>query len=174
MVVGLQAQNEHPAKKEHPSSNEHPAKKEAKASPAKEASGKIGDATITINYSSPGVKGRNIWGELVPLNKVWRAGANEATTFKTDKDLLVEGKELPAGTYSFFVIPHEDATATVIFNKEADQWGAMKYDESKDALRVNVYPSQSNMTERLEYKVNDDGIVMAWEYYKLPIKIKVK
>lgn len=161
MVAGLQAQD-------------HPAKKEAKASPAKEVSGSIGDANITINYSSPGVKGRTIWGELVPFNKVWRAGANEATTIKTDKDLVVEGKDLPAGTYSFFVIPSDSGPSTVIFNKVADQWGASKYDKSKDALRAEVAPAENSMTERLEYQVNSDGIVMAWENWKLPIDVKVK
>ena len=73
------------------------------ASPAATATGKINGATITINYCSPSVKGRAIWGELVPFNKVWRAGANEATTFETDKELTIEGKKLPAGKYSFFV-----------------------------------------------------------------------
>ena len=71
------------------------------ASPAAVATGKINGATITINYSSPSVKGRVIWGDLVPYNKVWRAGANEATTFETDKELTIEGKKLPAGKYSF-------------------------------------------------------------------------
>jgi len=169
MVAGVQAQNEHPASKEHPS-----AKTKAQASPAMEASGKIGTANITINYSSPGVKGRTIWGELVPFNEVWRAGANEATTVKTDKDLLIDGKELPAGTYSFYVIPRDNGPSTVIFNKVAKQWGGFDYDESKDALRVDVSPVENKMTERLEYQVNKDGIVLAWENWKLPIKVKVK
>src|SRR5690554_5940773 len=81
-----------------------------KASPAKTAEGTVGDAKITINYSSPAVKGRTIWGDLVPMGEVWRAGANEATTFTTTKDIMVEGKTLPAGTYSFFVIPGETSS----------------------------------------------------------------
>lgn len=157
MVTGLQAQDQEP-----------------KASPAKEASGEIGNAMVTINYSSPGVKGREIWGGLVPFDKVWRAGANEATTVTTDKDLLVEGEELPAGTYSFFIIPKENGPSTVIFNKTAEQWGSFDYDESKDALRVMVDPEENTMTERLEYQVNDDGIVVAWENWKLPIDVEVK
>ncbi len=75
-----------------------------KPSPAATATGKIKDATITINYSSPAVKERKIWGGLEPYDKVWRAGANDATTFETDKDIKVEGKTLPAGKYSFFLI----------------------------------------------------------------------
>lgn len=156
MITGLHGQNQQPD------------------SPAKEASGNIGDAMVTINYSSPGVKGRTIWGELVPFDKVWRAGANEATTFKTDKDLLIEGEELPAGTYSFFLIPRENGPTTVIFNTVAEQWGSSNYDESKDALRVDVEPTENSMTERLEYKIKDDGIVVAWENYKLPISASVK
>ncbi|SRR5690554_1185086 len=147
------------------------AQEETPASPAKEASGKIGDATITINYSSPAVKGRTIWGSLVPYDEIWRAGANKATTFKTDQDLQIEGKELPAGTYSLFLIPRENGPTTVIFNTVSDQWGAYNYDESKDALRVEVEPTESSMKERLEYSVENDGIVIAWENYKLPIRI---
>ncbi|HLT93012.1 MAG TPA: DUF2911 domain-containing protein [Membranihabitans sp.] len=156
MVTGLYAQNQEPA------------------SPPKEASGKIGDAMITINYSSPGVKGRTIWGDLVPYDQVWRAGANEATKFKTDKDLMIEGQELQAGTYSLFLIPRENGPTTVIFNTVAEQWGSYNYDESKDALRVDVEPAENSMTERLEYSVGNDGIVIAWENYKLPISVSVK
>lgn len=71
------------------------------ASPPATATGKIKDATITIAYSSPSVKGRKIWGGLESYDKVWRAGANEATTFETDKNITVQGKPLPAGKYSF-------------------------------------------------------------------------
>ena len=110
-----------------------------KASPAKTAEGLVNGATITIHYSSPAVKGRTIWGDLVPFGKVWRAGANEATTFETNKDIKVEGKDLPAGKYSFFIIPGE-TQSTFIFNSETGQWGT-NYDESKDVLRVQV-PSE--------------------------------
>src|SRR5690606_11501461 len=79
-----------------------------KASPAETVSGKINAATVTIHYSSPSVKGRKVFGELEPYGKVWRAGANEATTFETDKAIQVEGKPLPAGKYSFFLIPEEN------------------------------------------------------------------
>lgn len=79
--------------------------KSKRASPPATATGKIGEATITIDYSSPSVKGRKIWGDLVPYDKVWRAGANEATIFTTDKDIKVDGKSLPAGKYSLYAIP---------------------------------------------------------------------
>ena len=142
----------------------------AKPSPPAEATGKVGDATVTINYSSPAVKGREIWGGLVPYGKVWRAGANEATTVTVDKDVMVEGKALPAGTYSFYTIPGEDEW-TVIFNKTAKQWGT-QYDEKQDALRVTAKPQKSaSMNERLAYEVTDDGIVLRWENLELPVAI---
>src|SRR5438067_13264250 len=89
------------------------------ASPRDSVSGKAAGSTITINYGSPSVKGRKIWGGLEAYGKVWRAGANEATTFTTTKDIKVEGKPLAAGTYGFFLIPNENGTWTVIFNKVA-------------------------------------------------------
>lgn len=142
-----------------------------KASPAKTAEGMAGGSKITINYSSPAVKGRMIWGDLVPLGQVWRAGANEATTFTTSKDILIEGQKLPAGTYSFFIIPNE-GTSTMIFNKVAQQWGAFNYDSKEDQLRVNV-PSQqtSTMEERLVYEVKPDRFEIRWEYGKAEAKI---
>lgn len=144
----------------------------APASPPAKASGKIGDANITIDYSSPSVKGRKIFGELEPYGKVWRAGANKATTFQTDKDIMVEGKALPAGKYALFVIPTE-SDWTVVFNKTADQWGAFKYDQSQDALRVTVKPKKSDaLTEKLAYDVNNNGIVLKWENVELPVAIK--
>jgi hypothetical protein len=82
--------------------------KSSRPSPPATATGKVGGANITINYSSPSVKGRKIWGDLVPYGKVWRAGANEATTFETDKAITVEGKNLPAGKYSLFALPGEN------------------------------------------------------------------
>jgi hypothetical protein len=85
------------------------------ASPRDSVSGVVNGATITINYGSPSVRGRQIWGKLVPYDSVWRTGANEATRFTTTKAITVEGKTLPAGTYGFFAIPGEK-TWTIIFN----------------------------------------------------------
>ena len=144
--------------------------KPPKASPAETATGKIGDATVTVNYSSPAVKGRNIWGGLVPYGQVWRSGANEATTVTFDKDVMVEGKPLTAGTYSFYTLPGEDQW-TVIFNKTAKQWGT-QYDEKEDALRVTVKPVKSKtMNERLKYNVTGKGLVLQWENMEVPIAI---
>lgn len=140
-------------------------------SPAATASGQIGDATVTVMYSSPAVKGRTIWGDLVPYGEVWRAGANEATTVEFSKDVTVEGQPLAAGKYSFYAMPGEDEW-TVIFNKATGQWGT-KYNEQEDAVRVQVKPVKSaDMHEQLTYKVNDNGLVLQWENLEVPIAIK--
>jgi len=136
-----------------------------KASPAKVAEGTVAGSKITINYSSPAVKGRVIWGDLVPFGQVWRAGANEATTFTTTKDITVQGKKLPAGTYGFFIIPSESGQSTFIFNKVAKQWGAFDYDAKQDVLRVDVPSGQApTMEERLVYEVKPDSFEVRWEY----------
>ncbi|GAB3895285.1 DUF2911 domain-containing protein [Spirosoma agri] len=144
-------------------------------SPPAVASGKVKDATITINYSSPSVKGRSVWepsGKLAPYGQVWRAGANEATTFETDKAIKVEGKELPAGKYGFFAIPDEKEW-TIIFNKVPNQWGAFKYDQAQDQLRVTAKPKKSaQMNEKLVYDVTNKGVVLKWENVEVPIAIQ--
>jgi len=141
------------------------------ASPRDSVSGTINGAKITINYGSPSVKGRKVFGELEPFGKVWRAGANEATVFTTSKDIMVEGKKLAAGSYGFFAIPTE-STWTIIFNKVAKQWGAYKYEESKDALRVTVKPAASAMNERLVYKINAKGFSLNWDKVSVPVSVK--
>ncbi|RWY55935.1 DUF2911 domain-containing protein [Mucilaginibacter gilvus] len=141
------------------------------ASPRDSVSVKVAGSTITINYGSPSVKGRKVFGELEAYGKVWRTGANEATVFTTTKDIKVEGKTLPAGTYGFFAIPTE-TTWTIIFNKVAKQWGAFKYDESKDALRVTVKPVAAAMSERLVYKINAKGFSLNWDKLSVPVSVK--
>lgn len=133
----------------------------APASPPATASAKIGSgATITINYSQPSVKGRTIGKNLEPLpGKVWRTGANKATVFETDKDIKAEGQDLPAGKYGLFTIAGNDEW-TIIFNKTWDQWGAFKYDESKDALRVKVKPVKAPaFAEKFTINVDESGKV---------------
>ncbi|MEO7976427.1 DUF2911 domain-containing protein [Flavobacterium sp.] len=145
---------------------------EKRASPAAVAKGKIDSANITINYSSPSVKGRKIWGELVPYDKIWRAGANEATTIETDKDITIEGSKLPAGKYSFFVIPKENESV-LIFNKIAKQSGTSNYNEKEDQLRVAVNQKISNSNaESLLYIINKNSIVLSWEKWDIPFLVK--
>ena len=142
------------------------------ASPAAVASGKINGATISINYSSPSVKGRVIWGELVPFDKIWRAGANAATTIETDKDLRIEGSKLPAGKYSFFVIPNEKE-CVLIFNKVAKMSGTSNYDEKEDQLRVTVKQQLADSsTESLVYTINKNAIVLSWDKWNIPFSVK--
>jgi hypothetical protein len=135
-----------------------------KASPFKKEEGKVNGVNVTIEYHSPAVKGRTIWGDLVPLGQVWRAGANDATTIEFDKDVKINGQALPAGKYSFFIIPGE-AESVFIFNKVAKQWGSYSYDAAQDALRVNVASQQSpSMEEELVYEITPTGFEIRWEY----------
>ncbi len=134
--------------------------------------GKINGATITINYGSPSVKGREIWGKLVPFNQVWRAGANDATTFETDKEVTIEGSKLPAGKYSFFVIPNE-RECVIIFNKEAKQWGAYKYKEKEDQLRITVNQKVAETkAEKLVYVIEKDTVSLNWDNWTIPFSVK--
>jgi hypothetical protein len=143
------------------------AKKDDRPSPPQIAEGTINDLKVSIAYGSPAVKGRKIWGELVPFDKVWRSGANEATTIEVSRDTKVGGQALKAGKYALFTIPGEKEW-TIIFNSVPEQWGSYKYDESKDALRIKATPEKSAaLTERLTYSVvseNGTGkISLAWE-----------
>ncbi|MFV8344592.1 DUF2911 domain-containing protein [Flavobacterium sp. ZB4P13] len=135
-------------------------------------SGKINGATISINYGSPSVRAREIWGKLVPFNQVWRAGANDATTFETDKELTIDGSKLPAGKYSFFIIPNEKE-CIIIFNKEAKQWGAYKYKEKEDQLRVTVKQQIAKSTaEKLVYTIDKNSIALSWDNWSIPIAVQ--
>ncbi|PSR55390.1 hypothetical protein AHMF7605_18705 [Adhaeribacter arboris] len=151
--------------------------KAQRVSPPATASGKIGTTQVTINYSSPSVKGRKIFGEKEPYGKVWRTGANEATTITFDKDVVIEGQALKAGTYALFTIPNQTEW-TVIFNKTAEQWGAFKYDQAQDALRVKVKPMTSKeLTERLKFEITPKGknagmVTMKWENAQVSFRVK--
>lgn len=137
----------------------------------------VGDATVSIVYHRPNVKNRKVWGELVPMGKVWRAGANEATLFEVSKDVTINGKPLPAGKYSLHAIPNTNEW-TIIFNKIWDQWGSFTYDEKQDALRVSVKPKKIDFQETLTYSIEDVTPNMAqisinWEKMKIPFTIDV-
>lgn len=146
-------------------------------SPPATATGTINGATITIKYSSPSVRGREIWGGLVPYDQVWRTGANQATTFETDKDIKVEGKTLAAGKYSLYTIPGKNEWV-IIFNSATGQWGikqggATTEDPEKDVLRVNVKPGKSaSFNEQFTIKVESKDVALLWE--NLEVKFKVE
>src|SRR2546423_12871009 len=93
----------------------------------------VGLTDITIKYSRPGVKGRPIWGSLVPYDTIWRTGANEATTISFSDDVMINGQKLAKGNYALFTIPGKDQWS-VGFNSQAEQWGAFNHDKSKDVL----------------------------------------
>lgn len=142
-----------------------------KPSPRKEMKGKIGATEITVNYGSPAVRNRVIWGGLVPNGEVWRAGANEATSIQFSTDVMVEGKPLAAGRYGFFTISNEDKW-TLIFNSVADQWGAFDYDATKDVLRVDVMPqSKGENAEQLDYQIEGNAVQLRWEKIAVPFTV---
>ncbi len=145
------------------------------------------DTEITIDYSRPGVKGRKIWGELVPYgmnpgNKYskekpfpWRAGANEKTTIEISGDVLVDGNAIPAGKYSIHMIPSEKDWI-VIFNKVSEGWGSYDYDEAEDALRVTVTPVEAPFQEWMRFGFGDLAGTSAvaflqWDKLKVPFTI---
>jgi len=132
--------------------------------------GTIAGVNVTLEYGRPQVKERKIWGDLVPYNKIWRTGADEATTFAVNKDINVEGKKLAAGTYSLFTIPGE-AEWTIVFNKVAKQWGAYKYDKGQDALRVNVKPAAAEHIEEMTFQIEGNKVVVRWEKLSIPFVI---
>ncbi len=131
-------------------------------------------ATITIDYSQPSVKGRTIGKDLEPMDgQVWRTGANEATVFETDKDVMVQGKKLPAGKYGLFTL-FNGSDVTVIFNKTWKQWGAFKYQEADDALRVKATESKlSPPAEKMTFTISADGKVdLMWGDKKVEFTVK--
>ncbi len=127
-----------------------------RVSPLATVSQVVGVSEIAVTYSRPAVRERTIWGELVPWGEVWRTGANEATTIRFSDDVRLDGRELAAGTYALFTIPAEDEW-TVIFNREADQWGAFQYDAEKDALRIRVRPRPAEHQERFQISFPEVG-----------------
>lgn len=150
--------------------------KSKRPSPPATASQKVGPATVDISYSQPSVKGRTIGVDLEPMpGKVWRAGANEATVFQTDKDILVNGKVLPAGKYAFFILTQGDSW-TAIFNKTWDQWGAFGYKEGDDQLRVTATVHNSKaFAEKLTYVLDADGTMhVLWGNSDMQLKLQEK
>jgi len=150
------------------------ATEEERPSPVIIEEGKISGKDIKIHFGSPAVKGRTLWGDLVPYNIVWRTGANEATYVDLAEDFIIEGESIPAGKYSLFTIPKESGPWTVIFNSEWDlEHGHFQYDEKNDVLRVEVTPTwEGSSEERLSVKVENPGIVIRWEKLRLPISMK--
>jgi len=140
----------------------------------------IGLTEFFVRYSRPSVKGRkkHIWGELVPYRKVWRAGANEATTIEFSSDVKINGKPLKKGKYAIFVIPQKKGDWTFIFNTAVDSWGKEAYNEANDVLRVNATVEKSKFQETLAYDFdkiveNEATFILRWECKLARITIQV-
>jgi len=157
-------------------------------SPAAVVSQIIGISTITVNYSRPSVKGREVWGNLVPYgwnvqgfgagtSAPWRAGANENSTIKLTHDAKVEGQTVPAGTYGLFFVVNKDNTGEVILSKDSRSWGSFFYDPKQDQLRARIQTREISNTELLTYDFINTSktaaeLVLNWEKKQLPVKIE--
>ena len=132
--------------------------------------GTIDGVEVTLEYGRPNVKGREIWGGLVPYGKIWRTGADEATTVSFSADVTVGGEKVKAGTYGLFTVPGEKEW-TFVFNSVAEQWGTYDYDSGKDVLKVSATPSAAEHTESMELVIDGSSVVLRWE--KLAVGFEV-
>jgi len=149
-----------------------------KVSPSATVEQRIGLTDIKITYSRPSVKGRVIWGELVPYDEVWRVGANRSTLITFSDDVKVEGQSLKAGTYSFFVTPTK-TDWKVMFNSATDGWGAYQYKKDNDVLTLSIQPNNGMMQESMSFNFdkltkNAGSLFLNWEKISLELKIEVE
>jgi hypothetical protein len=136
------------------------------------STGRIGNTFTTINYHSPAVRGRVVWGGLVPFDQVWVTGAHMATSIEFEGPVKLAGQELTAGKYAFFTIPSQTEWI-VIINKNWEQHLTDEYDQKDDVLRVTVKPELlTENQERLMYTVEDSQLIIRWEKLKLLIPIQ--
>ncbi len=147
-------------------------------SPRAEAAQQIGALKVSITYGRPQVNKRQVWGQLVPYNRLWRTGANEATYITLSNDVMIEGQKLAAGSYALFTIPTETEW-TVIFNKVPSQWGQFYYNPEFDALRVKVKPQPAEHQEWLSYgfemlSPTAANVVVHWEKIRVPFKVEAE
>ena len=155
------------------------AEEKPRVSPHETVNASVGDAKITIVYGRPYSKDpksgekRKIWGTLVPFSKVWRMGADEATTLTTDKDITIGGTAIAAGTYTLFLMPEEGA-AKLIVNKQTGQWGT-KYDEKQDLVRIDMKKQAADKAvDQFTIAVDGGVLKLTWEdvQYSAPIAAK--
>jgi tetratricopeptide (TPR) repeat protein len=147
-------------------------------SPKATVSQTVGLTDIVITYHRPAVNKRTVWGDLVPWDQVWRAGANENTTIAFSSPVTVNGKPLAAGTYGLHMIPKKDGDWTIAFSNVNWAWGSFTYDEKEDALRVTAKPQPADFQERLSYTFDEptDGSVdvsLRWEEVRVPFRVEV-
>ncbi len=140
-------------------------------SPAKTLEATINGIHVKVTYHSPAVRDRDIWGALVPYDKIWRTGANDATVITLSADAKIHGKAVAAGSYSLFTIPSKDKW-TLILNSDTKQWGAYKYDMANDVLRVDVTPVKSDsFNENMSFEHMDNKIAISWENLIVPFTV---
>ena len=133
----------------------------------------VGLTDITIDYSAPGVKGREIFGSLVPYNELWRTGANMATKITFSTDISISGNNVPAGSYAIFTIPGESEW-TFILNKNYNQGGTGNYKQEEDQLRIKVKPEACEFRERMAFQIvdfDDKGGSISLEWSKTRIRV---
>lgn len=136
--------------------------------------GTINGADVEINYYSPGVKNRTIWGGLVPYNEVWVTGAHSATNISITKAFSIGNVKVEAGKYAIFTIPGKEEWVFVL-NKKYQQHLADNYNQKEDLLRFTVKPVWSDVvTERLQYSIIDNKLVIAWEKMKIEVPVKIQ
>lgn len=146
------------------------------ASPSSTITQGVGISKVTVTYHRPAVKGRKVWGELVPLGKVWRLGANNATTLELSHDATVNGHKVPAGKYALFAVPAENEW-TYVLNKQHQQWGAYFYKQDQDQLRFAVKPEAAEFREWFDIDlvpVSERAmrVDVAWEKVRVPFTIE--
>jgi tetratricopeptide (TPR) repeat protein len=149
------------------------------ASPKAVVSQMIGLTEVTVTYHTPGVKGREIWGKLVPYGQIWRSGANEATLVSFSDAVKINGVALPAGTYSFFTLPQSENNWLIIFNKNIKLWGTEGYQAAEDAIRVPAMPEPAPFHETLQYaftniREEEATLNLTWEKLNIPFTIGVE
>jgi hypothetical protein len=144
------------------------------ASPKDTVQNVINGVKTEIVYCRPSARGRKMVGGKDPYGQVWRTGANEATTISFNKNVLIEGKALPAGKYSLFTIPNENEWV-IIFNKVTDQWGHYDYKQSEDALRVTVKPQKAkSFVETFTINPEKDKVSLTWENFYVAFNVKAQ
>ncbi|MEN0060722.1 MAG: DUF2911 domain-containing protein [Myxococcota bacterium] len=129
-----------------------------------------GGAKVDVRFGRPEMRGRTVFGGLVTYGQIWRTGADEASTIAFEQDVTVQGQPLGKGVYALFTIPGEDEWG-IIFNKQPKQWGAFKYDEAQDALRVTSKPIEAELVEAFDIQGTDDGIALRWAEVSVPLTI---
>jgi len=146
-------------------------------SPTATVSQTVGLAKVSIEYSRPSVKGRKIFGDLVPFDKVWRTGANKITTIQFDKDVTFNGKKVAAGSYALCTVPGMKSWA-IVLNSDDKQWGTYDYDSKKDVLRFEVKPEKlTALTEHFtiafdKFTSTATDVVLSWERTAIRFRVE--